>query len=320
MQGHFFSKVNTVFSICACLVGLFFSTAPAGAELVDRIVAVVNDDIILMSELKQAALSSNAPFLSLEEQKVLLDELIDQKLTMQQVDSLGLEVSEEEINATIERIKQVNALSDDAFAKTLELSGKTYEAFKKEIRNQLLQSRLVNREVKSKIVITDQDVKEYYDAHEDLYAGKVKYHLRQILLKVDSNMSDSEKKEKYQQITDIRNRLRKGENFADLARKYSQASTAVQGGDLGFFEIRLLTPQIRSALEGLEAGQFSGIVEADQGYQLFFIDEIQSAGGQSLDEAAAAIEEKLYSQLMDEKFKSWLADLRSKAHIRIIEQ
>lgn len=320
MQGHYFSKVNTVFSICACLVGLFFSTAPVRAELVDRIVAVVNDDIILMSELKQAALSSNAPFLSLEEQKVLLDELIDQKLTMQQVDSLGLEVSEEEINATIERIKQVNALSDDAFAKTLELSGKTYEAFKKEIRNQLLQSRLVNREVKSKIVITDQDVKEYYDAHEDLYAGKVKYHLRQILLKVDSNMSDSEKKEKYQKITNIYNRLRKGENFADLARKYSQASTAVQGGDLGFFEIRLLTPQIRSALEGLEAGQFSGIIEADQGYQLFFIDEIQSAGGQSLDEAAAAIEEKLYSQLMDEKFKSWLADLRSKAHIRIIEQ
>lgn len=301
-------------------MGLFFSTAPLEAELVDRIVAVVNDDIILMSELKQAALSSNSPFLSLEEQKTLLDELIDQKLTMQQVDSLGIAVSEEEINATIERIKQVNALSDDAFVRTLELSGKTYEAFKKEIQNQLLQSRLVNREVKSKIVITDQDVKEYYDAHNDLYAGKVKYHLRQILLKVDSNMPDSERKEKYQQITDIYNRLRKGENFADLARKYSQASTAVQGGDLGFFELRLLTPQIRSALKGLEAGQFSGIVEADQGYQLFFIDEIQSAGGQSLDEAAAAIEEKLYSQLMDEKFKSWLADLRSKAHIRIIEQ
>jgi peptidyl-prolyl cis-trans isomerase SurA len=320
LKGYFFNKVNTANIIYTWFVGIIFIVTPVRAELVDRIVAVVNNDIILMSDVKQAASLSKSPVVTLEEQKALLDQLIDKKLTMQQVASLGIRVSEEEINATIKRIKEVNKLSDEAFLRMLELDGKTYEAFKKEMQNQLLQNRLVVREVKSKIVITDKDVKEYYDAHKELYAGKVKYHLRHILIKVDSNRSGNEKEEKYQQITDVSNRLKRGGNFADLAREFSQAPTAAQGGDLGFFELRLLTPQIRSALKGLEAGQYSDIIEADQGYQLFFVEEKQTAGGQYLEEAAAAIEEKLYSRRMEEKFQIWLADLRNKAHIRIIEK
>ena len=120
-------------------------------------------------------------------------------------------------------------------------------------------------------------------------------------------------------IKDLQARLQKGEDFAALAQVYSQAPTASSGGDLGFFEIQLLTPQIRDALEGLTAGQFSDIVETDQGYQLFMVEEIQTTGGQSLEEASESIGAKLYSERMEEKFKLWLADMRGKAHIRIIE-
>ena len=290
------------------------------AEMVDRIVAEVNNGIILFSELEQAMGASPTKIVSPEEKKVLLDKLIDEKLTLQQAELLGIKVSEAEVDATIERIKQLNKLSDEALEQTIAAEGRTMEAFRKRLKNQLLQNRLLSQEVKSKIVITDADIKAYYDAHQQDYAGTVKYHLRHILLRFPPKADQDQKEAIYEQVLDLRRRLEQGENFARLARDYSQAATADSGGDLGLYELRLLTPEIRDALKGLEAGQISGIIASDQGYQLFFVEEIQTAGGQSLEDVASAIEEKLYNERIEEKFKLWLTDLRSKAHIRIIEQ
>ena len=306
------------------IVGLYLLQTPlpmgaARAELLDRIVAVVNNDIILLSELNQAVSLTKKPMVSPEERKAILDQLIDEKLTLQQVTELGIEVTAEDVEDTIARIREANKISEEAMASMLELEGTTLEEFKEKIKNQMLQNQLVNREVKSKIVITDQDVKAYYDANQKLYAGQVKYHLRQILVKVDPKSSSDEKSQKLQLIRDLHARLQNGEDFAALAQVYSQAATASSGGDLGFFEIQLLALQIRNALEDLKAGQFSDIVETDQGYQLFMVEEIQTTGGQSLEEASPTIETKLYTERMEEKFKLWLADMRSKAHIRIIE-
>lgn len=302
-----------------CMIAALIAVCPARAELVDRIVAIVNNDIVLLSELEQATALSKSPVVSAEERKAILDQLIDDKLTLQQVTALGIVVSEEQVDATIERIREVNKVSQEAMTSMLAMEGLTLESFKKKINNQMLQNQLVNLEVKSKIVITDEDVKAYYDANPELYAGQVKYHLRQLLVKVDQNASEKEKSVKIQQIKDIQARLQKGEDFAGLAEMYSQALTASSGGDLGFFETRLLAPQIYDALKDLKAGQFSDIVETDQGYQLFFVEDIQVAGAQSLEEASEAIETKLYSERMEEKFKLWLADLRNKAHIRMID-
>lgn len=301
------------------MIAILIAICPARAELVDRIVAIVDNDIILLSELRQATSLSKSPVVSAEERKAILDQMIDDKLTLQQVNALGLSVSEEQVNATIERIREVNKISEETLVSMLEMDGMTLEGYKKKIKDQILQQQLVNREVSSKIVITDEDVKAYYDANQKSYAGLEKYHLRQILIKVDQNASENAKAVKIQEIRDLQTRLQKGEDFTSLAEMYSQASTASNGGDLGFIEIRLLAPQIRDALKDLKAGQVSGIVETDQGYQLFLVEDIQVTGGQSLEEASKAIEAKLHTERMEEKFKLWLTDLRSKAHIRIIE-
>lgn len=301
------------------------------AELVDRILVVVNDDIILLSELEQVMTTVKASYekqgASIAEQMQLLNEqrpkalekLIRDKLTDQQVARYKLTVSDEEVEATIQRIRDANKLTEAEFRRAVELNGMTYENYRKQIKEQILRSRLLNREVKSKIVVTDTDIKRYYDAHSEQYAGSTKYDLRHILLKFPAGGAESQKAEVAEEIEAIRKRLDSGEPFAKLAQEYSDAPTAASGGRLGVFGTHLLTDEIREAIDGLQPRQYSPAVETDQGYQIFFVEDIISSGGKTLEEATPEIRDKLYAQGVDQKFSTWLEDLRERAHIQILE-
>jgi len=311
------------------IVGMTAAPPIYAAELVDRIVAVVNDDIILLSELDQTL----APVrMQLEtsgypdvEKKIILENqkqkalkgLIDQKLTDQQIKRYGISVSDELVDNSIERIKAVNNMTDADLQRVLKMEGLTYDAYRQQIKTQMLQSRLVNIEVKSKIVVTDQDIKAYYEANHAQYAGQTKYHLRQILMRVDSPL-ENERERVYEQMAQIEKRLQKGASFAELAKVHSQAPTAADGGDLGYFEGRLLAAPIRDALKDLKPGQFTSIVETEQGYQIFLVEEISSTG-RSLEEAAQEIGDKLLAEAREKKFQAWLEELRQRAHIQILD-
>lgn len=316
-------------SIVVCFATLLCGPAVTFAELVDRIVAVVNDDIILLSELNQTLAplkkqlegsgyseTEKEIILANQEEKAL-DSLIDQKLTDQQIKRYGITVSDAAVDRSIERIKAVNNLSDEDLKRVLDMEGVTYETYRQQIKTQMLQSRLVNIEVKSKIVVTDEDIQAYYDAHQSQYAGQTKYHLRHILLRVDSPLK-SDREKVLEQMKQLEKRLKRGASFAGLARSYSEAATATDGGDLGFFESRLLAAPVREALEEVRPGQITSIVDTDQGYQIFLVEEITNTG-RSLEQASQEIEEKLLSEAREKKFKAWLEELRRKAHIRILK-
>lgn len=303
----------------------------AGADIVDRILVVVNDDIILLSELEKVMSSMKASFenqgVPLDERQRILDnqrpnvleQLIQDKLTDQQVARHKLKVTDEEVDATIQRIREANALSEEEFRRAVELDGMRYEDYRDQIRSNILRSRLVNREVKSKIVITDSDIKKFYDANIDRYTGSTKYSLRHILLKLSPVAPDSQRTRVSEEINLIRDRLKAGEPFEELAEQFSDAPTASNGGRLGVFGTQLLTEEIRAALEGLQPKQYSSVVETDQGFQVFFVEDIIRAGGKSLEEAAPEIRDKLYADVVNQKFKTWLEDLRKRSHIQILE-
>lgn len=301
------------------------------AELVDRIVAVVNDDIILHSELDEALSVIEAGlerqgYSPAEKMRILqgqrkkaLDKLIYDKLTDQQVQRNELKIGEEEVDATIVRIREANKLSEEELLHALEMDGMTYDEYRNQLKDQMLRSQLVNREVKSKIVITEEDVKRYYDAHQEQYVGSVKYDLRHILINVSPDADPSEKSVALKQINLIRERLRSGEPFEKMAERFSQAPTASRGGRLGVFGAHLLTENILKALQGLDMHQFSDVVETDQGYQIFYLDDIINTGGKTLEEATPEIYDKLFAEVVDETFNTWLQDLRKRSHIQILE-
>jgi len=296
---------------------------------VDRIVAIVNDDIILFSELdkaiavyqqmlKDSGYSDDRQRLSRDQQSQLLEKMISDKLIDQEAKRLGIAIGEEEVDRTIERIRQVNQVSNEEMLRLFKLKGMTYDEYRTQIREQLMQSRIVNREVKSKVVITDEDVKKYYQEHKSRYAGQTKYHLKQILMQVPSSMPD-ERERVHRQMQQLRERLNGGETFANLAKVYSQAATAEEGGDLGLFESRLLADNIRQALEGLSAGEFTEVIETEQGYQLFYVEEVVQAGGKSFEEAKEEIHEKLSAEVTERRFEEWFKVLRARAHIEILD-
>jgi peptidyl-prolyl cis-trans isomerase SurA len=309
---------------------LLLSAGVSRAELVDRILAIVNEDIILLSDLeramapmreklKQAGYSEAQQGIYLADQQApMLKKMIDDKLTEQQAKRLNLTVSEEDADKAIERFKAINRMSDNDLERMLKLEGLTQETFRSQIKEQLVQTKIVNREVKSKIVITDVEIKAYYDAQVRQFTGVTKYHLRHILMKPATSATEEREKVR-QEMQRMHERLKAGESFESLAKVYSQAATAQGGGDLGAFESRMLSAPIRDALVGLKAGEFTPVIDTEQGYQIFFVQELLQTGGKSLEEATPEIQEKLFAEVVEEKFKTWLQELRQRAHIQIVE-
>ena len=242
-----------IYSLFFCVFGYPLIINAKSAEIVERILAVVNDDVITLIELNSSLKPYTEKIRSLgypseKEQQLLfnvrkdmLDRLINQKIEDQEIKRSKVEISEGQIDQTIERIKETNYLTDEQLRAALARDGLTMEEYRKKIKSQVLRERLVTLKVKSKIVITKEDVKAYYEKHIDEYGGKQKYHLRNIIIKVPL-FSDSEKKLGIKaRMDEILEKLKAGESFEVLAAKYSESSAASDGGNLGEFEFDFLS-------------------------------------------------------------------------------
>lgn len=306
------------------------ATASAATEVLDRIVAVVNEDIILLSELnnrmrpyvqqirKQGFDADKERQMLFKVREDLLNRLVDEKLTDQEIKRNGIQVDESEIDSTIERIKKSNYFTDEDLRRFLKSEEMTMEQYREQIKEQVLRSRLVTYEVKSKIVITDEEIQAYYESHPELYGGKISYQLRNILMRVPDYATDEEKQAVKARMQQLKSQVESGASFGELAKAHSQSPTAADGGYIGEFKRDMLSPQIQKALDGLAAGQTTDVLDTDQGLQLFFIDAINRSEGKPLDTVRAEIQQKLYTEVVDKKFISWLEELRSQSHIKII--
>ncbi|MBW2712051.1 MAG: SurA N-terminal domain-containing protein, partial [Deltaproteobacteria bacterium] len=227
--------------ICAvffCVLGSPFVIQSQGAEIVDRIVAVVNDDIITLFELNQSIkpYEDKIHALGYTEEKErrmvfkvregVLSQLIDRKIEDQQIKRSNIKISEEQIDQTIERIKEKNFFTDEDLRLALAKDGLTMEAYRNKIKEEMLGTRLINLEVKSKIVITEEDIAAYYEKHLDTYGGKQKYHLRNILIRIPSFADENKKLEIRAKIDEILKELKAGQSFETMAKNYSGSSTA----------------------------------------------------------------------------------------------
>jgi peptidyl-prolyl cis-trans isomerase SurA len=249
----------------------------------------------------------------------MLNRLVDEKLTDQEIKRYDIQVDNAEIDNTIERIKSANSFTDEDLRSFLEREQINMEQYRERIREQILRSRLVNYEVKSKIVITEEEIQAYYDNHPEVYGGKSRYHLRNILMRKPDFSTDVEKAAVKERMQALLSQIASGEaTFADLARSHSQSPAAADGGDIGVFDKETLSPQIQAALDGLKPGQATVVLDTDQGFQLFFVEAIERTEGKPLETVKEEIHQKLFEEVVDKKFLSWLDNLRSQSHIKII--
>lgn len=331
-----YRTLKRYFAECAvvlCIFCLFtiFAFNVEGAQLVDRIVAVVNDDITTLFKLNQAIKPYEKRIDELEyspekKRKMMfkvredvLNQLVDQQLTDQEVKRLKLTVSEKEIDSTIERIKETNFYSDEDLRKALIRDGMTVEKYQKHIKEQILRTKLVNVEIKSKIIITKEDVKSYFDSHRDNYRGKTKYHLRNIIMKIPNFASEAEKLAIFEKMEDVLTQLKRGMPFQKMAEAHSESLLASEGGDLGLFNFDELSPQLQETVKNMRVGEFTYVLDTEQGYQIFFVEDIVKMPGKAIEQVSDEIEETLFNEIVDKKFKAWLNELRDKSHIKLIK-
>lgn len=298
-----------------------FASAPfARAEVVDRIVAVINDSIITMSELEAATAMAveklgeeNVKKEDLEDvRSTVLDELIRQKLVKQAADRAGIDVSEREVDNAVDDIRRQNGnMTQEQLMTALARSGLTYREYRERLAEQIRQVKFMDREFRSKVSIQDSDVENYYRQHlEDFYATP-SFRIRVIMI----SSEDPALMEKRLEL--VRGELDSGKPFSEVASVYSDGPNPTGGGDLGYVEPGELAETLEKVAEGLEPGEVSGPVERPEGTYIVKLVDRRKGEPRPLEEVRGEIRERLYQEVLQERFDFWLQQAKKHAHIEI---
>jgi len=305
------------------------------AEVIDRCVAVVNNDVITQSEVNEAGkplfqrVAEQAPSGELgpalqEARKRVLEKLIDKKLLLQEAKRYNMSVSDEEVDKALGRILAQNHTSKELFKKELAKMGMTEAQYLEDLHDQILSSKLVNVAVRSKVIIPEEKIIDYYDMHYTERVGDGGFYILQIGCSWDSSLDGNELKQARKKALKKAERVRSlalaGQDFKKLAHEYSDLPSAVDGGDIGVFKENEMAPAMRKAIIGLKPGEVSTIVETPSGYQVFKL--LSSQEGQIVtkvpyESVKDEIREILYRQEMQKLYKNWLEELRSQSYVRV---
>ena len=293
---------------------------PASAEIVDRIVAVVNDSVITLSELKAAMAlagdeagekSSELLPTGVELKSRVLDSLIEQKLIRQASDRAGIEISEIEIDKAVDSVLEKNGITEDALLVALAESGLTLSEYREQLRERLREQKFINAQFRSKVVLSSEEIEEYYTQNLEKYYRAPALRLAIIFF---SN-SDEELLDKKLKI--VRRGLEAGEAFAKLAREYSEGPAVEEGGDLGLMNVNDFDSVIAEVAERLDEGDVSEPILGPKGVTFIKVIEKKLTEVRPLEELKNDIYQELYALVLEEKFSSWLKESRVFSHIEV---
>ena len=307
------------------------------ADVVDRSVAIVNEDIITLSEVNELGgaffkkITETTPANQLAEalqqaRKTVIDKLIEKKLLLQEAKKLNIKVSDEDVENALQRLLTNNKTTMEQFRKEIGSMGMNEKQYREDLRDQILNSKLINYEIRAKVVISEDKIKSYYDNTQNTenINASGEYYILQIGCSWDAKDKDGTnptKEAARAKAEKIRNLAMKGDDFKTLAKQYSDLPSAADGGDLGIFKKDEMLPYLYDAVVNLNPGEISQIVETEKGYQFFKLLPITGGGTTAkapYESVKEEIREKLYQQAMELRFKDWMKTIRDKAYIKIL--
>ena len=304
------------------LPAVLFLTAlalqPAAAQDTLRIVALVNDDVITAIDLgvriEMIIASSGVQDTPEARQRLrpqVLRALIDDRLRQQAADKEGVSVPQDRIDERMTQLAQNNSMSLDQFRDALRHEKIEPGWLEDQIRTEIAWSMLVSRKFRPSIIVTDADV----DAAERRLredAGKTEYRLAEIFLSVDDPNDTETVRESADRLIE---QLKKGVDFGEIARQFSQASTASNGGLLGWVAPGDLAPEIATAVEGLQPDTIAGPIRSEGGFHILkLLDQRQLAeSGQTRDD----ISSRIMRDRLDNMARGYLRELRRAAYVDI---
>ena len=316
-------------NLTAVSVGVLWSTTlilPALAETVDRIVARVNSEIVTQSAVEERSIAFSEQLNqglqgSLPAENALmqqaLDSIIDEKLKIQEAKKLGLEVDEERVAKALDDIKEKNHISDSDFEALLKRDGRSMENYKAIIRDQILVSRITHSERGNRAKVTDREIRRYYNRNRKDYWEAPQVRARHILFIIDEETSKKDIPLKKTKAQAVLRRVRAGEDFAQLAREYSEDVSAHLGGDIGTVERGKMVKEFENVVFRLKAGEVSEIVRTQYGLHIIKCEEVIRGKTKAFDKVEGEIRARLFLEKQNKAYKDWIGDLREKAFIEV---
>ena len=316
--------------IVLILLGLILLCVPVRAEVVDRIIAVVNDEIITLYEFNAAFepyrknientyKGDDKEAVIKQTKDAFLQRLIDSVLIEQEAkkSGAGIIVKDEEIMEVLQDMLNKQKLSMQDFLKGIAKEGNSIESVKKEIRGQMIRARLLRREVKSKILVSDEEIGEYYNKNRQDYEGKETVRIKQLLLLLPPNANKTVIAKVKNEALQLHKRVMDGESFDLLVVKYSQGPEAAQGGDVGFIGRGTIIPEVEAVAFSLPVGQVSEVIESSVGFHIIQVVDKKGAGLKPIAAVREEIKTKIEDEKLDKKYDEWIASIRAKSHIEI---
>ena len=304
-------------------MGFFSFSVQAANNLIDRIVAVVNGEIITMAELEknisvmmpEAANKPKGPDIYRQG----LMQMVEKKLIEQEAKKLKVEVNDRDVDRAVEQMLQGNKISLKDLTAALTEQGMTIEEYRDFLRAELIRSQVVGQQVQAKVSITDEDMIAYYEKNlkpEEKPGARVR--LQQILLAVPPNGSEEDAARLEKTLQDIREKILGGENFGRMAAMYSQGPAAKTGGDLGYFHKGEMMPEIETAAFSIEEGAVSPVIKTQAGFHLIkVLDKSESEQDRSWKDRQNEISNALYNREFERIYKEWMEGLQKKSYIEL---
>lgn len=298
------------------------ASAAAGAELVERVVARVNDAIITEGDLdarvERARKDPQAPTDLTRLRVVVLEQMIRQKLVEGKAARLDIVATPEEIDEAMERVKtQYGLTSDEEFNRALAANGIDRDALREQLRESLLTNKVLAREVP--INLNDDALRtEYEKVKDEKYPIPEKARVAEILVRFDPTDPASKEAAKGK-IDDARARIAAGAPFADVANGLTEGPARARGGDLGVVSRGDLQPELDRAIFG-GAVALAGPVELKDGWALLSVTEREKAGFRPFDEVKEEIRKRMSEEIYDKKFADYLTDLRKNSFVKILDK
>lgn len=312
------------------VLAIALAGAPARGKVVERVIAVVNNNILLLSELNDRLRPMlpqlrQIPDLELRKQRVaqlrreILEHLIDEQLIKQEAQKLKITVSDRDLELAVKDVMRKNNLTREQLEQALRQEGKSIAEYKSQIlKPQLLRLRVLNVQVRSRVTVGDDEVQAYYQTNLRKLGVETKVRARHIFFAIPLEATAKEVAETKRLAQQLLAKLKAGADFAEMAKKHSQDSvTRPDGGDLGWFGRGTLPSNVEQVVFAMKKGEIRGPLRTERGFHLMQVVDRRESSARSLDEVKEELREQIYAQKMEKATKAWLAEVRKRSHIDI---
>ncbi len=286
------------------------------SEIIDKIVAIVNDDIVTMGEVqksvqveKQGVFTTADDYFRDMDLKEKLDGFIEAKLIQQQAKRMKLDVSDKEVDAVVDSIRKQNLITEKELKERLQKENINYKDFVEGIRNNLLRNRVMGRAIGTQVNITEADIKKYYDTHPDQFRSE-EFHLEQVFI-------SSRREDAPARAQAAFNMIQEGQPFEEAARKYSDDPSGPRGGDIGFVKREELIPQLLQAITLLMPGTSSHPVVTPYGFHIMKLLEIRKGEAVPFEQVKDVIKARLTQQETQKRYKEYIEKIRTSSYIEV---